>query len=142
MDTVLHDVLFKRCLADREKGLTAGILKTLDDANSQTTLLAVFYYDVAIGGFERFVYNANGVYLPEVAEVLDKLNAGNATKFLDQVLQYCIDNADAYQDFLQGDFSDSDFKLALTTISSTYTESGMSLIDEIPDTLKKLLRQR
>lgn len=142
METSLHDHIIQRCQQDREKGLTASILKDLKDSGHQLTLVSVFYSDVFIGGFERFVYNANGVYLPEVAEVLEALNAGHATKYLDIMMQYCIDETEAYQAFLASDFSDCIFKTALADISARYTKTGPSLIDEIPDSLKKLLRQR
>lgn len=142
MDNSLHDSLYQRCLADREKGLTASILKDLKQPGHQLTLTAVFYYDVSEGGFERFIYNANGVYLPEVAEVLDLLNASNAVKYLDQAIQLCIDSQSDYQAFLQGDFSDSEFKSALNAITQAYRDSEQSLIVEIPETLSKLLRQR
>lgn len=136
---MLHDAMLKRCDEDRSKGLTAAILKDLSSPDHQLTLLSVFYSDMVMGGFQRFVYNANGVYLPEVAEVLEMLKASVAAKALDEVMQHCIDANESYQAFLNGDFSESEFKLQLAGFSEAYAQQT-SLVDEIPDTLKKLLR--
>ena len=142
METSLHDKIILRCQQDREKGLTASILKDLKNPSHQLTLLSVFYADVTAGGFEQFIYNANGVYLPEVAEVLDAVNASHATEFLDAGMQHCIDESEAYQSFLVSDFSDCAFKAAIRDITDRYTDTGISLIEEIPEQLVKLLRHR
>lgn len=137
---VLHTSLLRRCEDDRKKGLTAAILKDLDNPAHQLTLIAVFYSDIVTGGFARFVYNANGIYLPEVAEVLEQLKASAAVKALDEVMQFCIDANEDYQAFLSGDFSESEFKRRLNDFSEVYAMQA-SLIEEIPQTLQKLLRK-
>ncbi len=137
----LHDALLRRCEADREKGLTQSILKDLNAPSNQLTLLAVFYHDFFKGGFERFIYNANGVYLPEVADVLEKLKAKEARYYLELVISYCVENNEDYQTFLAGDFSDSDFKKALAHFSSEYQALDNSIVNEIGDGLKKLFRR-
>lgn len=137
----LHGVLMRRCEVDRKKGLTMAILQTLNEPANQLTLLAVFYHDMYKGGFEHFIYNANGVYLPEVLEVLGTLKAHEAAAQLDKAIQYCIDESDAYQVFLQGDFSDSPFKTALSVLSDESRAAEVQLLDEIAAPLKKLLRR-
>lgn len=139
--TTLADQLLQRCSRDREQGLSANILKDLKSPQNQLTFIAVFFSDVSKGGFEQFVYNANGIYLPEVAEVLEAVNAGHAVASIDQVIQLCIDENEAYQAFLQGDFSDCEFKQKLGALTEVYRQ-GEDVTEEAGEAIQQLMKQR
>lgn len=137
----LDEKLVARCLSDRSAGLSAKILNDLKDDNSLYSLLAIFYYDIKQGGFAQFVYNANGVYLPEMAEVLSYVKAHQSNAFLDQVINLCVDKNDQYQQFLSGDFEDSPFKSELQLITQAYLESDSPLQVEAAEFMTKLIKR-
>jgi hypothetical protein len=139
--TTLADQLLQRCSDDREQGLSASILKDLKSPQNQLTFIAVFFSDVSKGGFEQFVYNANGIYLPEVAEVLEAVSASHAVACIDQVIQLCIDDNDAYKTFLAGDFNHCAFKQKLSALTEIYRE-GDDLTEEAGEIIQKLMKQR
>lgn len=119
----IAEKLVSRCLKDREAGMSAQILKDLKSDNSVYSLLAILFYDFREGGFAQFVYNANGIYLPEMAEVLTHVGAAGTNGYLDRVISHCIENNDGYNEFLQGDFSDCPFKDGLNSLSEEFNDS-------------------
>ena len=137
----LDQKLISRCLADRSSGLSAKVLNDLKSDNSLYSLLAIFYYDIQHGGFAQFVYNANGVYLPEMADVLSSVKADQSNIFLDQVINLCIDKNDQYQAFLTSDFEDSSFKSELQKITQAYFDTGSTLEVEAGEAIAKLIKR-
>ena len=137
----LDEKLVARCLSDRESGLSAAVLNDLKNANSLYSLLAIFYYDLKQGGFAQFVYNANGVYLPEMADVLSHVKAHQSNAFLDQVISLCIDKNDQYQQFLIGDFEESPFKSQLQEITQAYIDANSPLEVEAAEAIVKLIKR-
>ena len=137
----LDEKLVARCLADRASGLSAAVLNDLKSDDSRYSLLAIFYYDIKQGGFAQFVYNANGIYLPEMAEVLSAVKADQSNAFLDQVMNLCIDKNDQYLQFLSGDFEDSPFKSELQQITQAYVDAGSPVEVEAAEAITKLVKR-
>ncbi|CAA0091148.1 Uncharacterised protein [BD1-7 clade bacterium] len=131
--------LVQKCAAAREAGLTAAMVKETESDGTRLILASIFYTDVESGGFAKFVYNANGVYLPEMVDVLTAIGAENTNSHLDVVLNYCVSHHDEYVAFLEGDFSESPFKTKLDTLSEAYDASEGHLEVEAADTLQNLL---
>jgi len=133
--------LVERCLKDRESGLSAAVLKDLKSDNSVYSLLAIFQYDMQEGGFPQFVYNANGVYLPEMADVLRHVGASQTNAYLDKVISLCVDKNEDYQEFLVGAFEDTPFKAELQALSQQYSDSEHSLQSEAGEKIAKLIKR-
>ncbi|CAA0107473.1 Uncharacterised protein [BD1-7 clade bacterium] len=131
--------LVQKCEAAREAGLTAAMVKETESDTTRLILASIFYADVKSGGFAKFVYNANGVYLPEMVDVLTAIGAENTNSHLDAVLNYCVSHHDDYVAFLEGDFTDSSFKEKLNALTESYEASEAHMEIEAADTLQKLL---
>ncbi|ROR97983.1 uncharacterized protein DUF4375 [Sinobacterium caligoides] len=137
----LQTKLIDKCLSEREAGLTASILDDLDNPCNLYTLLALFCYDVQEGGFAQFVYNSNGVYLVEVAQALEAVEADNTGLFLERVINLCLDEDKLYKKFLASDGSDGFFKRKLDKISEEYLRCDEPLIVEAEESLIALISQ-
>ena len=135
----LDEKLVARCLADRASGLSGAVLNDLKSDSSLYSLLAIFYYDMKQGGFAQFVYNANGMYLPEMAEVLAHVKAHQSNAFLDKVMNLCVDKNDDYHAFLNGEFEDSPFKSELQAITQAYLDCESPLEVEAAEVITKLI---
>ena len=134
-------MLSNYCRTIREQGLTAGDVKDPSSTNTQLILSAIFFDDVASGGFAKWVYNANGVYLPETVDVLTAIGADSTNGYVDRVLNHCVNYHDDYQSFLAGEFEDSPFKEALNALTDEYLASELPIEIEAEEPLKKLLEK-
>src|SRR5690606_5910383 len=134
--------LDKKCRELKVEGLSAELLDDLSNPETIFSLLALFYYDVNKGGFAQFVYNANGVYLPEMAKVLEIIGASYTKAHFDRVIRLCLDRNDEYQEFISGDFSnDNDFKDALHLLSLEYLQSDTRLESEAEIAISEIIKQ-
>jgi hypothetical protein len=133
--------LQQHCLHNREVGLTAAIVDDIDNAANQYALLAIFSSDINAGGFAQFVYNANGIYIGEVFEILTKIEATETAVFLDRAINLCLDQEKLYQKFLAGPFADTFFKKKLDKISEDYREAEQSFEDEAAAYLTELINR-
>ena len=137
----INECLTNHCLQVRENGLTKAMITDSSSPEVRLTLLSIFFFDVEKGGFERLVYNANGVYLPELVDVLSAVGADETNAFLDRVINVCLDDVDQYNAFLEGDFSDCELKTKLHKLSEEYRQLEQRLEIEASSVLEKLIKQ-
>ncbi|CAH0992470.1 hypothetical protein SIN8267_02595 [Sinobacterium norvegicum] len=131
--------LQQHCQHNRDTGLTAAVIEDIDNAENQYALLSIFSSDVNAGGFAQFVYNANGIYIGEVFEILEKIEATETAIFLDRAINLCLDEEKLYQKFLAADFADSYFKKKLDKISEDYRKAEQSFEQEAEEYLSALI---
>ena len=83
------------------------------------------------GGFAQLLFNAQGGYLREMAEMLRNVNASNTLNLYERAVRVCLADKLGYQSFLASDFvSDSTLKNALHEVSLDYFASGLKFEDE------------
>jgi len=115
----------------------SGKSPDLDDLKENHTemylllLLSIFSYSVNQGGFAQLLYNLNWVYLEDVELTLEIVGAENSKLEMSNVIQLCIDNAEAYQEFISSDFSESKFKNILHKQTLAYMSSGAMICSEL-----------
>ena len=103
-------------------------------------MLAAFVaYHLHKGGFAQLLFNAQGAYLAQIAQMLQNINARNTLHFYESAVRICLNDKSGYQDFLAGDFvSPGAFKNALHEVSLDYFASAPHFMDEAQPLLMEI----
>ena len=101
------------------------------------SLLAILYYDLKQGGFPQYIYNSQGIYIAETLELLKSIGATIISKHLNNVVEYCLEHENEYQEFFDSYMEETSFKNKLLLYSINYSKENKKLIDEISGYVNK-----
>jgi hypothetical protein len=100
------------------------------DARAEPAVLGLylahlFVDNMAQGGFERHFYRMQGAFLEETERLLVHAKAELARAYFRAAVERCVQDVDAYQRFLDGDFATaSPIQDALRALSVEYGRQG------------------
>ena len=84
-----------------------------------------FRYHVERGGFAQLLFNLGGDHLQDIAGMLERSGAEVAARYYERALLACLDDEEAYQSFLAGDFiGENALKSTLQLLSVDYFRVG------------------
>ncbi len=129
--------LSKIALREKESQNYDYLADNYQNSKNALSLIAILYYDLKQGGFPQYIYNSQGIYLSETLEILDKIKAKTIHKYLSNIIEYCINNNDSYHEFLNSNFSESNFKNELWKYSLSYTKEITDILIEIKSYVRK-----
>ena len=127
-------------LAERlQQHQSAEGLQQAAPAEATDVVLAAFLArNLQRGGFAQLVFNAQGQYLGEMAQMLKNFNASNTLNFYEQAIRICRADKAGYQSFLSSDYVGAlAVKNPLHEISLDYYESSPQFAQEAWPSLRK-----
>ena len=105
---------------------------------TDVVLAAFLARNLRQGGFAQLIFNAQGQYLGEMAQMLQNFNASNTLAFYEQAVRICLADKAGYQSFLASDYVEAlAVKNPLHEVSLDYYESSPQFAQEAWPSLRQ-----
>ena len=105
---------------------------------TDVVLAAFLARNLRQGGFAQLIFNAQGQYLGEMAQMLQNFKASNTLAFYEQAVRICLADKAGYQSFLASDYVGAlAVKNPLHEVSLDYYESSPQFAQEAWPSLSK-----